>query len=404
MNRMLDGRSLSAAGGISLRRASVGGDLDLRGADLANRHGEALRADELTVAQSVLCGHGFTAAGGISLRRASVGGDLDLRDADLASPGGEALRADELTVDHLFCGNGFHADRGVNLREANINVLHDDVRSWPLYLNLDGTVYRDLKPYLPARMRIDRLARQDYRPQPYDQLTAYYYNLGHNGQARRVQLAKQRRQTVQRPPWRRLWGWLQDILAGYGYAPERIAAWFVVLFIFGCTYFTIVPPLPAFPGRHQSFSAPLYTLDLLLPVPYLGQVNAWNPQGDALIIASGLRILGLVLAAAAVVSIIRLVSMYRTQTYHAPQPRTPRLSVEGRRAATQTLALPRGRARGGISPSQPMEAIDLSSIADTVGRVVEQRLGGPPLDEFEGYTNLAVTGAEGNLFLGRVTA
>ena len=117
---VLCGDGFRAEGRISLRRASVGGNLDLRGAHLANPDGEALRADELTVAQSVLCGHGFTAAGGISLRRASVGGDLDLRDAHLANPDGEALRADELTVNRMLDGRSLSAAGGISLRRASV--------------------------------------------------------------------------------------------------------------------------------------------------------------------------------------------------------------------------------------------------------------------------------------------
>ena len=86
---------------------------------------------------------------------------------------------------------------------------------------VNGLTYGALT-YLPARDRLDWLDRSTgYSPQPFEQLAGYYRRLGHDEQARRVLFAKERQRRRERAWWLRWWGWLQDALAGYGYAPGR---------------------------------------------------------------------------------------------------------------------------------------------------------------------------------------
>jgi hypothetical protein len=85
-------------------------------------------------------------------------------------------------------------------------------------------------------------------------------------QARLVQLAKQRARLREQSWWRRPWGWLQDVLSGYGYAPGRAACRLAAAFTLGWWY-SVRHPSAAVKGGHPSFNAALYTLDLLLPRP-----------------------------------------------------------------------------------------------------------------------------------------
>ena len=159
---------------------------------------------------------------------------------------------------------------------------------------------------MPARKRLDWLNRSvDYAPQPYEQLAAYYRRLGHDEEARRVLLAKLRQRRRQRAWWARWWGWLQDWLAGYGYAPGRAMLLLAGAFVIGWLVFSTRHPVPVGPGPHPEFNAALYTLDVLIPAPALGQASDFDPQGATLVVAVGLHILGWLLAITVIAAITR---------------------------------------------------------------------------------------------------
>jgi hypothetical protein len=108
-----------------------------------------------------------------------------------------------------------------------------------------------------------------------------------------------------RPWWARWWGWLQDALAGYGYAPGRALLLLAGAFVAGWLIFSIRHPAPVGPGPHAAFNAALYTLDVLIPAPAFGQASDWNPQGAGLLVAAGLHILGWLLAITVIAAITR---------------------------------------------------------------------------------------------------
>jgi hypothetical protein len=179
----------------------------------------ALQADMATVSGAVLCDGGFRTEGTVTLPGARVGAQVSFSSADLKGTGGYALMADRLTTQDLFYDAGFTADGLVSLAYATIGVIQDAEASWPQSLSVDGLKYDDLQPHLPARKRLEWLGRPtEYRDQPYQQLAAYYRRLGDDAQARIVLLARQRRRRQQQSRWASWWGWLQDILVGYGYA------------------------------------------------------------------------------------------------------------------------------------------------------------------------------------------
>ena len=295
-----------ADGMIDLLGARIGSQLSFRGAHLDGKDGPALTAQRLTVATDLRCDGGFQADGGVDLNGASIGGQLVFSGAHLDGKGGAALTADELTVARaMYCDGGFQADGGINLSRASIGTLVDEKESWPQLLSLDRLTYGDLT-YLPARERLDWLNRSaGYSPQPFEQLAGYYRQLGHDEQARRVLLAKQRHRRRQRPRRARWWGWLQDALAGYGYAPGRALLLLVGAFVVGWLVFSTHHPVSVGPGPHPAFNAALYTLDVLIPAPALGQASDWDPQGAALVVAAGLHLLGWLLTITVIAAITR---------------------------------------------------------------------------------------------------
>ncbi len=295
----------SHAGPILLDRTKINAIFALSGAHLNGKDGPALSAQDLTAAD-MFCDGKFQADGTVNLDSATVGGQLSFTGAHLNGKDGPALSARRLAVtEEMFCDEGFQAEGMVSLARAKVGDLVDDKGSWPQVLNLDGLTYGGLT-YLPARERLDWLNRSaGYSPQPYEQLAGHYRGLGHDEQARYVLLAKQRKRTRQRPWWARWWGWLQDILAGYGYAPGRALLLLTGAFIAGWLVFRSRHPVPVGPGPHPVFNAALYTLDVLIPAPALGQASDWDPQGPALAVATGLHILGWLLAITVIAAITR---------------------------------------------------------------------------------------------------
>jgi uncharacterized protein YjbI with pentapeptide repeats len=294
-----------AEGEVRLVDAIIGGGLNFSGAHLNGKNGPALNASGVTVA-SMFSGDGFRTEGEVALAGASVR-LLSLVGAHLDGKNGAALNADGLTViEHMLCIDGFRAEGEVGLVGAKVGTLVDKKESWPERLELDGFTYGDLT-YLPAQDRLDWLNRSSwgYRPQPYEQLAAYYRRLGHDEQARRVLLAKQRQRTLERPWWARGWGWAQDALVGYGYAPGRALILLAVAFLAGWLVFRSHHPAAVDPAGHPVFNAALYTLDVLIPVPALGQAGDWDPHGTALALAVVMRSLGWLLAITVIAAITR---------------------------------------------------------------------------------------------------
>lgn len=347
-------QGFSAQGEVRLPGARIGGQLILRGARLHNASGPALYASRLDVAANVFCDGGFTAEGEVRLRGARVGGYLSFVGAQLSAPGRTALNADDLAVEtDVYCSDGFTANGAVSfsgarvtgqlslrdarlrhdhgtalslqriqaeelllrtsepiqgtadLSYARINLLRDDAASWPTRLQLDGLQYETLDPPLTARERLAWLRRDSdgYAPQPYERLAQTYRSLGLDADGRSVLLAKARDRRRTQGPTRKVVGWFQDVLVGYGYRPFRAASWLIGLLAFGTIVFSIHKPDVLDDGHHPHFNAFFYTLDLLLPIGSLGQEVEFAPKGGYqwianFIVAAGL-VLGLTVAAGA---------------------------------------------------------------------------------------------------------
>ncbi|UZJ32824.1 hypothetical protein [Streptomyces endophytica] len=325
-------------GGISLFGADIGGQLWLNGATLLNDEGWALSAPNMSVRGGLYARSGFTADGGVNLYGVSIGAGVELDGATLSNNRGPSLRAPHATVTgDLSCGDGFGVNGGgitlagariagrlsfwgaelggggrgddpvtldcaeaslgelslkqlcsvpetVLLTGATIRTIHDDAQFLPAHLDLNRTQYDMLLPHLPAQERLAWLthgADGHYQPWRYEQLAAYYRRLGHDEDARTVLLAKQRhrRRTLRWPS--RLWGYLQDLLVGYGYRPARAFGWLTLGVTLTACYFALFPPTPAngTKGPHPDFSPFIYAVDVLLPVLDLGQQQAFLAHG-----------------------------------------------------------------------------------------------------------------------------
>ena len=109
-------------------------------------------------------------------------------------------------------------------------------------------------------------------------------------------LKSQRLRTRQHWWGRRFWGWVQDGLAGYGYAPGRALLWLAGAFVAGLLVFRSHPPAPADPTAHPVFNAWVYTSDVLIPTQVFGQLSDWDPHGITLVVTLVLRLFGWIFA------------------------------------------------------------------------------------------------------------
>jgi uncharacterized protein YjbI with pentapeptide repeats len=296
-------RGFAADGEIDLTYARIGGQINFAGATLSNPQGRALTAEGLVTGGPVLCTNGFTARGEVSLERSKIGGSLDFTGAILSEPVGNAVDLQDATAAMLIARWTAPPDL-VDLRHAKITGLADDPASWPERLRLREFSYETLDPDL-ARSVSKRLAwiRRDvegYIPQPYEELIAAYRRSGHEEAARAVAITKQRRRCQVLGPAAKAWNWLLYLTVGYGYRTWQAGLWLLALELAGTVAFARAYPAHMIAAtRHpMPFNAPVYALDVLLPIISLGQENSWRPQGGALYVYWTLIILGWVLTSA----------------------------------------------------------------------------------------------------------
>jgi hypothetical protein len=301
---------------ISLTVARISGALLLDGARLT-----ALDGTGLQVSGDVVARDGFYCRGELRLDRAEIGGSMYWEGATLDTPGGTVrlsyakitstlcLRQATLTGPGTALGCRHLVTRElvllparppsgvVDLSHARIGLLHDDPATWPSALHLDGLTYDALANLedRASRLRWLRLDPRGFRQQAYTQLAQVYRTTGHDNDARTVLLAgeRHRRNTLSWPA--KWWGYLQDLTVGYGYRPARAAAWLIALLIVGTVVFSQYPPRAAEPTKAPEFIAPIYTLDLILPVIDFGQQSAFNPRGASAWLAYALILAGLLL-------------------------------------------------------------------------------------------------------------
>ncbi|MFG1832969.1 translocation/assembly module TamB domain-containing protein, partial [Micromonospora chersina] len=312
----------TATGQILLLGAHIGGQLTFTGATLTNPNAVALSADGLIVDQGMFCRNGFTATGQIRLLGAHIGGQLDFTAATLTNPDGLTLDLESLECPQVRLPP--QVDGRIDLTNARLGVLHMPAAPNQPPMWLTGLTYSDLDPDPdpPARHRITWLRRDPagFHPQPYEQLAAYYRSIGHDRDARRVMLAKQRTRRRSTPgTWRtvrylrpllatawRIPGWLIDALSGYGYVPWRAFCWLIAAVITGTAALHDVAPKT--PTSNANANALLLALDATVPTAPLGIRENVPLTGTNYAIALGLQILGYALVLAVVPAISRTLS------------------------------------------------------------------------------------------------
>jgi hypothetical protein len=340
----LQAELIQAFGEVSLRGAKVGVSLSLRGSRLRGTpERRALNAPQLTVERTLyLTGawvsetgdqgttppfgvmdtlggarrgtrlQPFECAGGVRLDDGRFGDAVDLHRARFALGPRDELSLRRIVTPELR----FNAERPeegrVVLSGAKVVTLVDRAASWPGPggLAMGGFVYENLVPYeaFPLSRRLEWVASAtpEYSPEPYERLATVLRNSGEDADAREVLLAKQRRRRETLPLAGKLWGHIQDVTVAYGYRPGRAALWMAVLWAAGALAFARVRPEELKKGEAPEWNAPLYALDLLIPVVNLGQDGYWRLDGVWQWAAAGLVVLGWILATTVAAGATRL--------------------------------------------------------------------------------------------------
>jgi hypothetical protein len=243
---------------------------------------------------------------------AQIGGDLNCSRSSFAAEStpqnhhGFALSADRAKVGELLFLKLIHPPKGViSFVYARAALLNDDLASWPKgRVWLDGFVYDAIAGMAPTRAteRLEWLARQpsdDFRPQPYEQLIRVLRQMGHDRDARRVAIAKQKalRKSGQLGMAARAWNLALGATIGHGYRPWLAIVWMVLLVTFGTGVFSRAfrtgVMLPSFDSQpadrtsHKSEEVPstpkqpefhplFYSIDVLLPFVDLHEKSTWR--------------------------------------------------------------------------------------------------------------------------------
>ncbi|MFG2555033.1 oxidoreductase [Streptomyces sp. NPDC048581] len=315
-----------ARGEMRFLGAQLTGGLFMRGARLEQpaTRGVALALDNATVAKLDLS-EGFTANGTVRLRSARIGDSLTFEGAVLNGPpdgAGPALVGMLMQAVDFDFTLARTPSGVVDLRGAQVSYLHEGEHSWPEVVELDGFVYGSVKvaatdgtgerrEAVGARSSVTRrlewIGRSPgYSPQPYEQLALWYRTVGHDDDARRVLLAKQRHRRRTLRPAARAWGQLLDATVGYGYRPWLAGIWLLALTLLGTLVFRAHSPTPVKPGEGAPFQPFVYTLDLLIPIGGLGQRSSWYWTDDGVQwLAYALVALGWVLTTAVIAGVTR---------------------------------------------------------------------------------------------------
>jgi len=300
-----------ANGEVRLLGGQFRGNLDCAQSVFFNPGGTALNGDSLSVGQ-VLLWHGFQARGSVRLVGSRINGDLNCTGGSFCAektpdnPHGLALTIDRAEIQELFLRGVAQPSKGsVSVAYARVRLLNDDLESWPTAGRswLDGFVYDTIAAPASthARERLDWLNRQPtdrFWPQPYEQLVLVLRRMGHERDARKIAIAKQRasRKRGELGPGAFIWNLILGASVGHGYRSWLAIIWMLLFIAVGTAVFSEAKQLGIIAPAHENtyqpmtsneFGAPgkevgqpdfqplLYSIDVLLPFVDLHQKSSW---------------------------------------------------------------------------------------------------------------------------------
>lgn len=250
--------------GIDLTVAHIGGQLDLRSSKVTGK----LAGDYIDVTQTVYLGSGATFADEIDLTSAKLGQDLYLsggifyKNVDLsgAQIGG---------ILGLKSAQWMYSAATLDLTEATTGGI-DLSHSWPNKIYLNGLTYRNLSNLATNFSRAQAetwFGKQDYAPQPYEQLASVLQANGLIGDATAIRYAGKERERRAASGLRWVWLSLLNYSIGFGYHLEYAFAWALGFVLLGWTVLYATGQRT----KHGTTLGLVYSFDMLLPLVQLSK-------------------------------------------------------------------------------------------------------------------------------------
>ena len=245
--------------------------------------------------------------GGIGFRNSAISGDAQLVDLDFLGDlsGRNAVRTSLLdmsgsSVKGIFSWSSKNpaAVGSIDLGHARIGTFDVHENCWPRHgeTRLDGFTYDRITQRSLDAHGLWLGLQKAYSSQPYEQLVKTYRAMGDSAVASEIAILKWRRRRETLPMWSfaRLWDKFLDLASGYGYRPVRPLAGLLSVLAIGsvlyghadragvfCAAETLRAKPPCQPGPlYPKFSAPLYSLEMLVPAGDFGQKRTWIVRGD----------------------------------------------------------------------------------------------------------------------------
>jgi hypothetical protein len=301
---MRDG--FEADGEVLLVEATIGGDLACRGGHFSHPSGRALDARGVLVKADTYLDKGFGAEGEVRFRRATLAGQLSCIQGRFSHEGATAFDGTGMSVGTNLLWREMQAvpEGKVTLADAKVGRLGDDRGSWPREgaLDLEGFTYDAFVAEFETAMKLNERLEwlndtRRFSPQPYQQLSKVYRDMGKRKEGREVAIAKEvdRRRRTDMSFLGKGWHRIKGAVVGYGYAPWRAGVGVVALVVVGTVLFgfakdrgVMVPTKAdradrATVVRHCTSDYPCfqrlpYAVDAVVPLVNLQQRDNWAPD------------------------------------------------------------------------------------------------------------------------------
>ena len=268
---------------VELVNAQVGGQLSMVGAKVSG----TLNMESLDVKRHLLMRHGKFAEGDPSQRIvllfATLGSALNLEGAELPSLN---LTGSRVSAEfRLDSATKWRAGARLILRNTTVGALQDapEKHVWPEKLDLKGFTYASLGGLQTAKDHdiatrdpswfIAWLRKDDYSPQPYEQLARVLRQAGRKSAAKEILYAEKNREWETAGFWRKVWLFFLCIFIGYGYRSYYAIFWILGLILVGFLLLRYKDQGPRvklqgeMQGHKEGRLADLwYSIDLLLPI------------------------------------------------------------------------------------------------------------------------------------------
>ena len=307
-----------ADGEVLLNGADIGGQLSCHGGHFEKR----FLAQHLKTSESVLLGKEFRAKGVVLLSGADISGQLSCSSGHFE----QGINAMYMSVKGAFILYGANIKGKVSLDSAKVGGEFHNMQTWSPEnpCSADGFRYQkiknnddgsdDWKAGLKWLKHLRTSDKENFFPQPYQQLMNAYRYMGHTNWAREIgfELEKARSKEFKRGGLWYFWYFILRVTIGYGYRPFRFLGCAMALLVFGWLVFSIghdgivsLPneKVPAFlenewisadsvaqadliaekgkkPMDYPPFNPFIYSLEATFPVLPLGQLDKWHPSND----------------------------------------------------------------------------------------------------------------------------